>query len=378
MRTANATDPIAALFEDLDPSQVKAIERPEPLLRAARLAYIRFEKPDLARQLRFLEDFGMSIARQSDSDLYMRGCGVDPFVYHARKGPKSRFVGVGFVVESHDDFERASRAAGASAILAEAGPGGGQKVILTDPNGFEVELIHGQTPTIPVTLRAPASVPNSTHAVGRPNLSVRPPLEPVQIMKLGHVVLQCCDFDATIDWWMRHLGLIPSDAQVLPDGSVNLAFCRLDLGNEPSDHHTVAIAGGVGAVYMHSAYEVRDIEAVGQGQQVLKAGGWRHGWGMGRHYYGSQIFDYWRDPWGDLMEHYADGDMFDAAVPTRYSRFSRGSTWMWGQDQPTDFEGVSPGLLLLALRNLVAGRISLARLKSVMASLKARPRPWLK
>ena len=65
-------------------------------------------------------------------------------------------------------------------------------------------------------------------------------------------------------------------------------------------------------LYSHSAYEVVDADAVGMGQRVLRESGWTHAWGIGRHILGSQIFDYWQDPWGDKHEHYCDGDLFTA------------------------------------------------------------------
>ena len=36
---------------------------------------------------------------------------------------------------------------------------------------------------------------------------------------------------------------------------------------------------------------------------------------MGRHIMGSQIFDYWKDPFGNELEHWTDGDLFTAADP---------------------------------------------------------------
>ena len=38
-------------------------------------------------------------------------------------------------------------------------------------------------------------------------------------------------------------------------------------------------------------------------------------WGVGRHYQGSQIFDYWRSPFKQTHEHQTDGDMLDNSVP---------------------------------------------------------------
>jgi catechol 2,3-dioxygenase-like lactoylglutathione lyase family enzyme len=368
---------VASTFEDIDPKDVKALSRPEPLVKASRLAWLRFEKPNLAQQQRFLEDFGLLPLAGPEGELYARGAGDEPFIYHAKRGAKSRFVSIGLVVDQRAELERLAALPGASDIREEPGPGGGSVVTLRDPNGFKVEFVFGRRPVAKEPPDAAAEhLWNHAYAMHRPNQSARPPLEPARVQKLGHVVIQCYDVEKTLNWWMRHAGLIISDAQVLDDGSVNLAFCRLDCGATPTDHHSVAIVGGIGALYMHSAWEVQDFDAVGQGQQVLKAGGWRHGWGIGRHYYGSQIFDYWRDPFGHLMEHYTDGDMFDADVPTRYSRFSRASTWMWGQDQPKDFEGMSFAALLLMARNLISGKISGARVALLMRALKARPRPW--
>ncbi len=160
---------------------------------------------------------------------------------------------------------------------------------------------------------------NTAHARPRVNHAVRTPIEPARIARLGHMVLQTVEFARMADWYMRVLGLIPTDVQYLADGSPNLAFCRLDLGNQPADHHTVVLVGGIEERYEHSAYEVIDLDALGQGQQVLRAQGYRHMWGIGRHVLGSQLFDYWRDPDGFEYEHYTDGDVFTADFETAYS-----------------------------------------------------------
>jgi hypothetical protein len=125
-------------------------------------------------------------------------------------------------------------------------------------------------------------------------------------------VLELADYQETCAWYTQHFGFIPSDVQVLPDGSPAVAFMRLDLGDKPADHHTLALAQGFVPKYSHSAYELVDADAVGMGHRLLREKGWTHAWGLGRHILGSQIFDYWQDPWGDKHEHYCDGDLFTA------------------------------------------------------------------
>ena len=68
----------------------------------------------------------------------------------------------------------------------------------------------------------------------RVNATQRPPIAPPEVIKLGHVVLEVADYQATCAWYTQHFGFIPSDVQVLPDGSPAVTFLRLDLGNTPA------------------------------------------------------------------------------------------------------------------------------------------------
>jgi hypothetical protein len=107
--------------------------------------------------------------------------------------------------------------------------------------------------------------------------------------------------------------------------------------------------------------------------------GWRHAWGIGRHWLGSQIFDYWRDPAGDCFEHYADGDAYDANAPTRYSPLARATLYQWGEDLPPAFGGgPSPGAIMALLRGLMSGTLAKDRIGLVMRAMKKPARPWLR
>jgi hypothetical protein len=195
---------------------------------------------------------------------------------------------------------------------------------------------------------------NTSDSAPRVNQTQRPPVAAPDVLRVGHVVLEVADYQATAGWYTQHFGFIPSDVQVLPDGSPAVAFMRLDLGARAADHHTLALAQGFAAIYSHCAFEVVDADAVGMGQRVLKEKGWKHAWGIGRHILGSQIFDYWQDPWGDKHEHYCDGDLFTADVPTGYHATSREAMAQWGPTMPRSFTKpkLSPSKLVLLLRNL--------------------------
>ena len=343
---------------------------PTPTARARSLAYLMFERPDLDRAERFLNDFGLRTAERTHDLLYLRGTGSAPWCYRIARGGTARFVGMGFTVADPAELDALAALPGASTASELDAPGSGVHVRLADPNGFRVDAVHGQTPAEAIPHRRPLPA-NHDAVMARVNDTQRPPVAPPEIIKLGHVVLDTPDYQATCAWYTRHLGLIPSDVQVLPDGSPVVTFFRLDRGDEPADHHTLALALGINAGYSHSAYELVDVDAIGMGQRVLRDNGWRHAWGIGRHILGSQIFDYWSDPWGCHHEHYCDGDVFTADVPLGIHAFSGAAMAQWGQKMPASFvrPKLTPANVLALLRHLrrspdlsVQRLVSLARL----------------
>ena len=327
---------------------------PNPTVKATELAFLVFDRPDPDRARDFLSDFGLQpVADASREMLFLRGTGPSPFCYVARRGSKARFVGLGLRVGSRDDLVRLSLVTGASAIESLQWPGGGECVRLTDPSGFEVWAIHGQTAVRPLPHREALAV-NTFDQPRRINQTQRPPVAPPEVIRLGHVALATCDYQATLAWYCQHFGLIPSDVQALPDGSPAVTFLRLDLGGRPADHHTLALAQGFAPAYNHSAYEVVDADAVAMGQRLLRERGWKHAWGIGRHILGSQVFDYWNDPWGNHHEHYCDGDLFTADMPMGIHELSREAMAQWGQVMPASFvkPAMTPSLLMTIARNL--------------------------
>lgn len=361
------------------PAFVQPLVRPAPLGRAQSLAFLRWEKKDLAATERFWRDFGIHITSSTPQRLSARGAGPQACIALAEKGRRNRLLGLAFAMTEDTDLQRYVQQEGAVWLDREALPGGGTGVALQDPSGRSVWLLQGQATQAALAQREAVTLhTNDGQATRRINQMVRTPLAPAQVLRLGHVVLQTVDFEAMSQWYMRMLGLIPTDVQFLADGSPALCFFRLNLGPTPADHHSVVIVGGIEDKYEHSAYEVTDIDALGQGQQVLRAQGHRHMWGIGRHLLGSQLFDYWRDPDGFEYEHYTDGDVFTADFETQYSQLEFGGIWAWGADAPESMK--PPKNLRNALRILgllLRKKISGARLRQMDQALSAPARPWL-
>ena len=78
------------------------------------------------------------------------------------------------------------------------------------------------------------------------------------------------------------------------------------------------------------------------GGEYLLERGYLRSWGIGRHIQGSQLFDYWRDPDGFMVEHFTDGDMFDNTVESGWAPFTASGLAQWGPPASKDFLGVDP------------------------------------
>lgn len=351
-----------------------------PTAKAQDLAFVMFERPDLEVMERFLVDFGLRRASRTPERLVMRAARGPGPAHVTWLGKKPRFRGLALRVRDRADLEALSRLPGATAIEPLDLPGAGEHVRLTDPAGFSVWAVHGQADIAadPVREPTPANTPARTVRV---NEGARPAFAPATVLRAGHCVLGAVDFFRTARWYIDTFGLIPSDVQHLSDGSPALAFMRCDRGAELADHHTVVVAQNVANGYSHSAFEVIDLDDVAMGQEFLRSKGWRHAWGVGRHILGSQIFDYWRDPYGDKVEHYADGDVFDASAPTGYSPLEAAGLYQWGPPVPKDFEKprMTPGLLLKVIGNVrKSAELDFPRVRRLLAAIDAPARPWLK
>ena len=298
------------------------------------IAFVGFRAPDLGRMRSFMEDFGATVSLQTDSHLYMRGCGDAPFVHVTERGDAG-FAMVGFRAESVEDLTRLAAETGTTPAPRDA-PGGGQFIDLADPDGHVVRVVAGQQSAAPMPFDPPAPW---NFAVDKPRLRATKRVEqgPAKIVRLGHCVLNVSDFRASEAWYKRLFGFITSDEVEVAPGVSMGAFMRCDRGDAPTDHHTLFLAQlPSGPGFNHAAFEVRDIEDVLAGHARLLAKDYDQAWGVGRHYLGSQVFDYWRDPWGHTVEHWTDGDMFTAADGSRKATLDEVLGVQWGPAMPVD------------------------------------------
>ncbi|MDV7353650.1 VOC family protein [Rhodococcus oxybenzonivorans] len=332
---------------------------PNPTVKVHDLAWLEFAKPDLDRAEMFAHAFGFTTASRTRDELQLRGTDAGTPCVIMKRGPRSRFLGAAFLAADDADVLHLAEATSRRVDRLPESLGG-IVVELADPNGSSVRVVSGvrRLPALPA--QTPVAL-NVGRTVERTNATQRPPREPASVQRLGHVVLQSTTYLETLNWYLQHLGMIVSDFQYYPGqrqrGPV-MSFIRCDRGDTPADHHTVALTLGPSNRYVHSAYQVCDLDTLAAGGEYLRERGYRRSWGIGRHIQGSQIFDYWRDPDGFLVEHFSDGDMFDAALEPGWAPMSASGLAQWGPPATSDFLGTAPG------------RESLRELRAMISSLR--------
>ena len=348
-------------------------ERSEsPVIKAQRLAYAIFQRPDLDEAERFFCAFGLLVDHRESDVLYFRGRTEQNIILVVRRGPHD-MIGLG-IVAATADLQCLSEETG-SAVRMHKAPMAGSFITLTDPDGMVVEVCSGLRKLPPIERSFETAAWNSSDSKERVGRSVRVDICSHLVEKLGHSVVGAAKIKDTAEWYQNTLGMIVSDFQFIIDDPVPVvAFLRFDNGDVPSDHHSFGIASVIEKGHVHSAFEMDSIEQIAIGGEWLRENKYKHSWGIGRHILGSQIFDYWREPNGDLFEHYSDGDVFDASKSAGYHMLSAKAQHQWGPSQTKEFTGEDkPWNLLKSLARRIPADddLSVSRVRRLLKSLNS-------
>ena len=314
------------------------------LIKVTDLAYGRLRAPDLDQMEEFLTHFGMIRADRTKNALYMRGTDPAHHIHVTEKSDAPGFVGLAYYAASLEDLKRVSSAPGASAVEDIDEPGGGKRVRLKEPNGYQVEVVYGieKLPKITVP-RQPLNL--GEESLKRAGDVMRIHLGKSRVKRIGHGVMASPKVMETVQWFRDTVGFIGSD-DVYAGAKDHIigSFNRCDRGDEYVDHHVFFCIHNDRAGLNHLSFEVADIDDVFTGHEYMKqVGKYEHMWGIGRHLLGSQIYDYWADPWGRVHEHWSDTDRLNVKNGTNLISAEEGLRSQWGEPPPQKFiERVCP------------------------------------
>ena len=180
-----------------------------PSIKVQDLAYVRLRAPDLDVMEEFLTHFGLIRAARTPSALYMRGTDPAHHLHVTEKGEPG-FLALAYRAASEDDLQRVAKVPGASPVESIDEPGGGQRVRLTEPNGYRIEVVHGIEPLPPIPV--PEQPMNTgTEPLRRAGVLMRLRKSPTPIKRIGHGVLGTPKVRETV-------AVVPRDARLPPLG----------------------------------------------------------------------------------------------------------------------------------------------------------------
>lgn len=291
------------------------------------MSYVRLSAPDLGVMQAFLEDFGMMLVHRDAQRLYMRGIGEDPFLHVTELGEPGA-ISFAYELRDPDLLKEAAKLPGATSVETMDSPGGGKRVRLQDPNGFWLELVTGRERI--------AALPRRVLIRGEDGESRT--LGSARVVRIAHTAYMTPNLPQMIEWFQHTFGLIPTDELVVgsPDNMIG-QFNRVDLGDQPVDHHVVFLLRGQRPGMHHVSFQVEGVDDIFFGFDHMMHKSHDHVRGIGRHALGSQIFDYWMSPYNQMHEHWISHERMTAKSKFNRIQIGEGMSYDTGEKPPERF-----------------------------------------
>jgi catechol 2,3-dioxygenase-like lactoylglutathione lyase family enzyme len=276
-----------------------------------RLAHVDVAVTDLDRSSEFYNDrWGLDLVEEHDGRRYFRSNTSDFHTLSIVQG-EPELQHLSLEVSSRDELKRAEavlEAAGAQVDLPYTEgfkPGVGASLRFRDPNGLVVELV--------------ADVEQRREGYG---------MRDVKPQGLNHAVLRVTKYEETKRFYADVLGFR------LSDETENLmAFMRCNV-----NHHSLAFVNSDRANLHHIAYTVEDWSALAVGIKTLGDAGVCRIWGPGRHGPGDNVFSYYQDPDGHVVEYTCE-----------IQQITDEAAWVpkvWQRGRPEKWAGFGPPAVL--------------------------------
>src|SRR5947207_3717073 len=167
-------------------------------IKAAEFAFPRMEAPDLDAMEEFLTHFVLVRAERTPDALYMRGADGHHHLHAVHNGG-TEFIGFAYHAASEDDLKRLAKLPGASGVETVNEPGGGKRVRLTEPNGYQIEVIHGMQAVTPIKVERDL-LNSGSEPLRRAGRLMRLSKSPTSIQRIGHGVRSTPKVKETVAW----------------------------------------------------------------------------------------------------------------------------------------------------------------------------------
>lgn len=285
---------------------------------------------DLVTSHRFFEDFGLTTIEHGQhgatletlerTTIQLRGSGDASLPAAKEEGSTLREIVWGVDTKEHLQALATDLARDRPVVT---GPDGTVHTVDEDGYGMAFTL----TQRTPVRLE-----PQSLNTVGE---AVRRN-EPARLYEratpahIGHILLYCLNYEEQLAFYTNRLGFMVSDT--LREFGAFLRCC--------TDHHNLFLLKHHRTGLNHVSFGVQGLDEIMGGFGMLTRQGWEPVWGLGRHYLGSNLFYYFRNPAGAYIEYYADLDCItnpELWEPRDWDPQTPEALFAWGGWPPVSF-----------------------------------------
>ncbi len=275
----------------------------EPRVTGLRSA--EFSVPDLAGTKKFYEEcWGLESVADEDGAVYLRATGSEHHILVLREGVEKRLQRINLAASDkaaveglHENAKGLGADVDTPAAILE--PGGGYGFVFRDLDGRDYRI----------------SSDVAQHEAK--------PMEADKPFKISHVVQNSSDRMAQSDHFIDMLGFKLSDRT----GYMDFIRCS-------SDHHSIAWTEIKRPTMNHCAFEVPSHDALMRGSGRMQRSGFPVEWGVGRHGPGNNVFAYFIDPNGYVIEYTAEveqvDDSYKVGMPDDWIRPADWNGDSWG------------------------------------------------
>jgi catechol 2,3-dioxygenase-like lactoylglutathione lyase family enzyme len=258
------------------------------------LRHVDLAVPDYSAQRRFFaDDWGLTEAATDGELSYFAAEGSsEAFVVRVRQADAKRIDLIGIGAADRAAVDQLAERLGVAGVTLITEP----DALQTLGGGYGFRFFDGDGVTLEVSAEVEERVPRDVD-----------PLEAIPTA-LSHVVLNSPNPDATVAWYIEHLGVAISDKLTMPGMGDLMWFLRCSPW-----HHTFAVSRGPHSSLHHLSFEMRGVEENMRGTGRVMRAGFERIWGPGKHLAGDNMFNYFLDPSGNTMEYTTALELVDEA-----------------------------------------------------------------
>lgn len=273
------------------------------------LRYIAMATPELERSRAFFtEAWGLrDTGAEHHGRAFLQTQLDEPFQLVLVPGTERRIDRIAFALETRHDVDAAARDLNRAGVPTIASP----HHLVTPGGGYGFQFLDPDNRAIELSAEVEMGTSGGDDAVPQ---------------KLAHIVVNTPDIDRTTNFYRDVLGFKISDWS-----EHVMSFLRCN-----PEHHSIAFNAAPHSAYNHTSWTMGSIDALFRAQGRVRAFGSPLMWGTGRHGPGSQVFNYFIEPSGYVVELIADGvEIADDAAwqPTVWERKPEFMD-LWGTSGP--------------------------------------------